>query len=58
MKLWEGNAFSCVCLSHVTITHDALDLTVQVPLPGSDIWHLMANTGDLFKLVHLRDSTV
>ena len=38
-KLWEGNVFSHVCLSfclrggsHVTITHDALDLTVQEPL--------------------------
>ena len=34
MKLWEGNVFSCVCLlmgggSQVTITHDALDPTVQ-----------------------------
>ena len=38
MKLWKGNDFSHVCQSvshsvdrgcHVTITHDALDLTVQ-----------------------------
>ena len=33
-KFWEGNVFSLVCLSvhrgsHVTITHDALDLTIQ-----------------------------
>ena len=37
MKLWEGNVFIVVCLSvyrgpYVTITHDALDLTVQSPL--------------------------
>ena len=38
-KLLEGNVFSHVCLSfcshrgpHVTITHDALDLSVQSPL--------------------------
>ena len=42
MKLWEGTVFTGVCLSahggpHVTITHDALDLTVQPP-PPSDIW--------------------
>ena len=50
-KLWEGNFFSHVCLSvhrvpHVTITHDALDLTVQGLTPSvevtspsiSDIW--------------------
>ena len=37
-KLREGNVFICVCLSfcskgnsHGTITHDALDLTVQPP---------------------------
>ena len=42
MKLQEGNIFSRVCLSvilsgkvsHVTITHDALDLTVQDPHPS------------------------
>ena len=99
--------------SHVTITHDALDLTVQppsghgtsmyrdprqgtslyrelwpslapsghrTPLQGSLVktsggqhfipvqscsphdppwyWHLVAKTGDLFKLVHLRNLTV
>ena len=39
LKLREGNVFSCVCPPfcpqrgpHVTITHDALDLTVQAPL--------------------------
>ena len=39
MKLWEGNVFTRVCLSvneggdpYVTITDDALDLTVQAPL--------------------------
>ena len=41
MKLGEGNVFSHVCPSfclhwgpYVTITHDALDLTVQPPQPG------------------------
>ena len=29
MKLLEGNAFSFAYLSHVTITHDALELTVR-----------------------------
>ena len=30
---------------HVTITHDALDLTVQDPLPiGTDIWWAEAYT--------------
>ena len=34
MQLWEGNVFSRVCLSfhrgsHMTINHDALDLTIQ-----------------------------
>ena len=37
-KLWKGNVFSPVCQSHVTITHNALDLTIQgsplVPGPG------------------------
>ena len=43
-KLWEANIFSRVCLSvslstgggvpsHVTITHDALDLTKYTPNP-------------------------
>ena len=36
MKLCEGSVFICVCLSiggvHVTIAHDALDLTVQGPI--------------------------
>ena len=65
-KLREGNVFICVCLSfgsrgnsHVTITHDALDLTVQSPphirpLTHPQEWHLMANRGVLFKLVYLR----
>ena len=57
----------CVCLSvhrggvsYMTINQDALDLTLQVPickgpwLPCK--WHLVAITGDLFKLVHLRTS--
>ena len=54
---------------HVTIIHDVLGLTVQVRLSDLDsltlpfpqtsdlypyYWHLVANTGDLFKLVHLR----
>ena len=67
-KLRKGNVFShiCVCLgrgdSHVTVTHDTLDLAAQRPLPPLDMgpyctcppcyWHLMA--GDLFQLVHLR----
>ena len=38
MRLREGNVFSCVCCSqgvpHITITNDALDLTVQ-RAPGS-----------------------
>ena len=29
---------------HVTITHDALDLTLQGPLPGADIWWLLKHT--------------
>ena len=42
-KLWEGNVFICVCPSvsqsvnggpHVTITYDALDITVQCPAPS------------------------
>ena len=41
-KLREGNVSSSVCLpfcsrgrgSHVTTTHDALDLTVQAPYPS------------------------
>ena len=73
MKLWEGNVFSCVCLSaggpNVTITHDALDLTVQpLALPptlqtwdspqspedmGAKPCSLLAPSGDLFKLVRL-----
>ena len=54
MKLQEGNVFSPICLSfcpleegsHVAITHDALDLTVQVhlftsePPPRAEIWWL------------------
>ena len=51
-KLQEGNVFSHVCLfvipstgwSQVTITHDALDLTVHGPTPASDIWYLGLNT--------------
>ena len=35
MKLWEGNVFSRLSVrggsNHVTITHDALDITVQGP---------------------------
>ena len=35
MELREGNVFSLVCLfiggSHVTVNHDALDLTIQGP---------------------------
>ena len=41
MKLREGNVFSRVCVSfcswgspNVTITHDALDLTIQAPIPS------------------------
>ena len=33
-KLWEGNVFTCLSFCwgpHVTITHDALDFTVQAP---------------------------
>ena len=43
-KLWEGNVFTHVYLSvhrgpHVTITHGALDLTVQDPHPsGHQTW--------------------
>ena len=41
LKLREGNVFSCVCPPfcpggggpHVTITHDALNVTVQGPSP-------------------------
>ena len=47
MKLREGNVFSHVCQStggggsHVTIIHDALDLTVQGspgPTLANEIW--------------------
>ena len=70
-KLREDNVISCVFLSfcqgggpHVTITHDALDLNVQpIPPPPEPqpcffmcYWHLVAKTGYLFKLVHLRTS--
>ena len=47
-KLLEGNVFNCVCMSvcsqwsaHVTITHDALCLSVQGPTPiapGHQTW--------------------
>ena len=42
-KLREGNVFTCVCLSvhggpHVTITYDALDLTLQPPPPDIRPW--------------------
>ena len=47
MKLRESNVFSRVCLSvilstggggpYVTIAHDALDLTVQVPPPNQTL---------------------
>ena len=47
MQLWERNVFKDVCQSvqvvpHVTLTHDALDLTVQhpPPLPGPLPRHL------------------
>ena len=63
-KLWEDNAFSHVSLStgspNVTITHDALDLTVQCTWSWDLMalapcyWHLVTITGDLLKLVHLR----
>ena len=37
MKLWKGNVFTDICLftvgHHVTIIHNALDLTVQPPSP-------------------------
>ena len=45
VKLWEGNVFAGVCLSvilfggagsHMTITHDAFDLTSEGP-PTSDL---------------------
>ena len=43
-KLREGNVFTHVCLfvqrgSHVTITHNALDLIVRLPHPALDIRH-------------------
>ena len=46
-KLWEGHVFSCVYLSvilftvgsHVTITHDELESTIQgVPSPKRLLW--------------------
>ena len=42
MKLWEGNVFTGVCHSaqgesHVTITHVALDFTVQGPTPTPSV---------------------
>ena len=41
-KLRQGNVFSCVCLSteggsHLTITHDALDLTAESTPTPSDM---------------------
>ena len=49
-KFREGNVFSRLSAcsgggSHVTITHDALDLTYRLPSR-----HLVTITGDLFKL--------
>ena len=49
MKLREGNVFTGICLSlslvgvgrgrsHATITHDALDLTVQVLAYRGNHW--------------------
>ena len=68
-----GNVFDRVCLSaggfpHVTVSRDALELTIQGPsaptLPldmgphcigtPPPPWHLVAKTGDLFKSDHLR----
>ena len=46
-KGWEKEG------SHVTIVHDELAFTVQDPLPRY-LPHLVAITGDLFKLVHFR----
>ena len=43
---------------HVTVTHDALDLTVQGP---QDLHSLLVTSGghhgDLFKIVHFRTPT-
>ena len=39
-RLREGNVFSRVCLSHVTIAHKALDLTIQGPHPRPWPWRL------------------
>ena len=65
LRLELGSAV-CVCPSepapggdpHVTITHDALNLTIEPPpVQGllSFYLHLVAKTGDLLKLVHLRN---
>ena len=52
--------------SNVTTTNDALALTVQPPLPRTwDLtvqglpcqWHLLAITGDLFKLPHFKTTS-
>ena len=49
-KLQEGNVFAGVCLSvheggHVTITHDALDLTYSPPRHGTPCPPLLVTSG-------------
>ena len=58
------NVFSHVCLSHVTITHDVLDLIIQGIhpsltgiTPAGNIWRQRLD-GDLFKLLDMRDTLV
>ena len=50
-KLREGNVFNRVCLftrggSHVTITHDTLDFTIQRPplAPPTDLYGWQAGS--------------
>ena len=55
----EGNDFSPVCssfypwgASHVTISHDALDLTVQGPLALAQVPFTGTSTGQHLRPVH------
>ena len=64
-KLQDGNLFSLVCPSfcpgagesHVTITHDALDLTIQGPPPPTDLTG-QGPSRHVHKLVHYEAHTV
>ena len=61
-KFQEGNVFSPVCLSagesHVIITHNALNLTIQGPLPQTCALPSLQGLPDMFKLNHFEACTV